>query len=213
MSAFLTSFTPLVSSKAGKIVAKANKINPFIDGSCRREPDFENDYPAITGLCRPGFVKRLKKDDIVVYWTNKYGLNANYLVAILQVVEIVESHTEAEKWYKNMKIDLPNNIMVKGNNPMPLDKTHYITPKINSKTDSTIIAEWDAGYLVRSKKHPHVAICKIWENYLFLDEPTEIKPEDSIKVFNRIPGTQTPPKLTNDEWKEFQELLKIKRSI
>ncbi len=45
---------------------------PFIAGSCRREPDFENDFPSITSLCRQEkFAPLLFPNDVVVYITVK----------------------------------------------------------------------------------------------------------------------------------------------
>ena len=211
MNEFLTSFTPLCRTKKGREAIKNYGLKPYIDGSCRREPDFENVYPAITGLCRPGFVKRLSSKDLVIYITNKKEIGSHNLVAILQVIEIVDSHTEAEKWYKNMNVPMPNNIMVKGNKPMPLDMTHQKTKCVKCVNGAKTIEEWDAEYVKRAQDSPKVAICKIWENYLFLDQPPEITKEDFLKVFKRIPGTQTPPKLKENEPDRFLELLKTKR--
>jgi len=41
MAIYMSSFCPLICTDAGKQAAGKYKLPPFIDGSCRREPDFE----------------------------------------------------------------------------------------------------------------------------------------------------------------------------
>lgn len=54
-----------------KAIDKYN-LPAFIDGSCRREPDFENYNPSITALCRQNqFAPKLLANDIIVYITVK----------------------------------------------------------------------------------------------------------------------------------------------
>ncbi len=214
ISVFFTSFYPLCCTSYGKgAIGSPYNLPPYIDGSCRREPDFENEFPAITGLCRPGFVDRLDVDDLVIYTTNKKFLGTKRLVAILQVLEIKDDHIQASQWYVN-KV-LPNNIMVEGNDPVPLEKTHFIGPWIDfawtkkeseerdENEDQEGIDYWDATYKKRSREKSKVAICKILNGICEIHHPTLMKDDDIIGIFGRKPGTQTPPSLTQEEWDAF----------
>jgi hypothetical protein len=68
---YLLSYSPLANSTHGRDVAARNGIPPYVDASCRREPDFELDAPFISGLCRPAFIGTLALLDVIVYVTNK----------------------------------------------------------------------------------------------------------------------------------------------
>ena len=148
--------------------------------------------------------------DIIIYVTNKTkGNDDKKLVAILKVIEKVSTHEEAEKWYSNKQSKLPNNIMVSTNNPVPLDHTNQMggwDSWIKRKT----LEEWNKGYEERSLEHPDVAIC---ENiYCELETPPLINKAIQWSIFQRIPLTRNPPKLTVEQWNKFQEQYNIKRS-
>jgi hypothetical protein len=67
---FLATYRPLVRSLAGRQAIQEYSLPPFIDGSCRREPDFESPFPSITATCRGGnFAPRLREGDRVAYLT------------------------------------------------------------------------------------------------------------------------------------------------
>lgn len=210
-SVFFTSFYPLCCTAQGQKAIKTYSLPPFIDGSCRREPDFQNDYPAITGLCRPGFVDRLDVGDLVIYTTNKKLLGAKKLVAILKVLKVVPNHIIAAEWYRNKNIDLPNNIMVPDNLPMPLDKTHGIGPWIGwgwtkEEIDMDIeesLEAWDESYKKRAEENPKIAICEVLNGIKDLDKPHEMTDNVIEQVFGRYPSTQTPPSMTQEEWDRF----------
>jgi len=73
---FLTTYTPLVATKDGRVASEKHGIPPFVDGSIRREPDLEHAVPSISCLCRAGkFAPRFQVGDIVGYMTCKgrYG--------------------------------------------------------------------------------------------------------------------------------------------
>lgn len=73
---FLATYRPLCGTRAGREAVAQYGIAPFVDGSCRREPDFENDRPSITALCRGSmFAPRLQKDHRIAYVTKRgnYG--------------------------------------------------------------------------------------------------------------------------------------------
>lgn len=44
----LNSYTPLCINKMGCIAIEKYDFPPYIDSSCRREPDFQNKYPSIS---------------------------------------------------------------------------------------------------------------------------------------------------------------------
>jgi len=59
-------------SKPGRRAIEAFALPPFIDSSCRREPDLESRSPSISALCRrTKFAPRLYPTDRVVYITTK----------------------------------------------------------------------------------------------------------------------------------------------
>ncbi len=215
MAIFLNSFTPLAINKQGR--ASANKYNLplFIDGSCRREPDFENVRPAITQLCRPKkLVTRLNKDDLVIYITklSKYGSKQVHwkLISILEVIDIVPDHNSALTYYTNNNIPISQNVICNSTTPYQLDFTHRISGYKNlGLTPTKIISKWNAGYNYRAKRYPEVAITKVWNDVLFLENPPMINHQMMKNIFGRIPGTQNPPKLKNNEWNNFKNVMGI----
>lgn len=42
----LNSYTPLCFNKMGRIAIQKYAFPPYVDSSCRREPDFQNEYPS-----------------------------------------------------------------------------------------------------------------------------------------------------------------------
>lgn len=215
MAVFLNSFTPLATNKTGR--ASANKYNLplFIDGSCRREPDFENTNPAITQLCRPTkLVTRLSKKDLVIYITKlgRYGTKEYgwRLISILEIIDILPNHSSASNYYINNGIPISQNIICDNTAPFPLDKTHSINENTKKYTDSNeVIQKWNAGYKYRARKYPEVAITKVWNDVLYLNNPPIINHQIMNDIFGRIPGTQNPPQITNDEWNKFRKEMNI----
>lgn len=198
----LVSFYPLCCNKNGRKAIEEYGLMPYVDGSCRREPDFENQLPCITGLCRPDFVKKLVIGDEVAYVTNKRGVGARKLVAILKVFQIFKNHNLAAKWYISNKIPVPNNIIVSETCPFPLDKTHQKGSWKGGWGSSDNLSEWDALYKKRSDESSEVAQCEII--YLNLEAPKNL---DESK-FNRPLCAQNPPKLSSKEWKIILENIK-----
>lgn len=207
MTIYLSSFYPLVCTNAGKNATRQFDLPPFIDGSCRREPDFEKDFPAITGLCRPGFAKKLEIDDIVIYTTNKYGIGLRKIVAVLKVINnSCENHQQAANWYKGNNYAVPNNIMVKQTKPFKLNQTHQKHDRFSC--GSKIIEEWNGGYEKRAIDYPQVAICELLFKELY--NPIELTEEDMMRIFKRRPGTRNPAIVEEPEWNEIKKILGIK---
>ncbi len=227
----LVSYKPLCINRYGLNAIEKHKCLPFIDHSCRREPDLENKYPSISALCRKGmFAPHLSIHDIIVYITVK----SNYyqskkahhrLVAILQVKKKVNTHKEAEKWYEERNIDLPSNCMVKKNRPVPLHETicNYknkggsikcfnICKKPHSSTKFVFLKKWDQYYknIVKEKKHRKFIITK--SIYKELSFPMPIHKTDIKRIFGKHPpGTQNPrDTISKDEFKKIAKLIGLK---
>src|SRR2546423_15125523 len=67
---YINTYHPLCENSSGKAAARRFDHPPFVDASCRREPDFESLRPSITALCRgEKFAPRLKVGDVVIYLT------------------------------------------------------------------------------------------------------------------------------------------------
>lgn len=210
---YLTSFYPLSSTGFGKNAVRQLGLKPYVDGSCRREPDFEHEQPCITGLCRPKFAEKLKENDLIIYVTNKKGIGSRKLIAILQVIKAVKNQEQALSFYREQKMVLPNNLMVRDNPPKPLKETHYspgkeIKDRFNAN-DSRNLNIWDGVYNDRAAKNPEVAICKVI--YLNL-----IHPFDFPEIGRRPLVAQTPPILNKEEIESFfsiRELQNLKKCL
>jgi hypothetical protein len=213
---FLASFHPLIRTSAGRRAAERHGIPPFVDGSCRREPDFESAAPAITAICRGrNFAPRLKAGDRIAYITVKGRYLEDVtrgwrLVALLKVVERFESHEEAASWYTAHGLALPNNCLVPGNNPLPFASTHQQPrPQIRARAEGDperIIRLWDAGYKQRVAAWPVLFACKA--KFLDLKLPPQLQERDMLRIFGREPPTRTPPTITA---RQFRKLLSVAR--
>lgn len=210
MAVFINSFTPLAFNKFGRASSSMYNLPLYIDGSCRREPDFENSKPAITQLCRPNkLVTRLKNKDLIIYITklDRYGTKQAHwkLISILEVNSIVPDHNSALSFYIKNKIPVSQNIICNRTSPFPLEYTHGINENNKKKTDAIkVIKKWNAGYIYRAKHYPEVAISQVWNDILHLDNPPIINHQMMKPIFGRIPGTQNPPKLSDMEWQNFK---------
>ena len=209
MKVYLTSFYPLCSTKKGKLAIKTySELDPYIDGSCRREPDFENPFPCITGLCRPRFAEKLEEHDIVIYVTNKKGVGSRKVVAVFKVIKKINDHKSAQDWYNERKITIPNDLMLDRTSPFPLDKTHQIMGW-NSWIDGPHNLEnWENGYIKRADESKQVAVCSK-EIFINLKEPIALSDKDWKKISNRALCTQNPPVLTKEEISIFKQKTKI----
>jgi len=195
----MTSFTPIIFNNAGKnAVAKFDFLPPYIDGSCRREPDFEQEYPAITGLCRPGFAAKLNIGDIVIYCTNQRGIGPRKVVAILQVIAKLNTHECAADWYFGQRLPFPSNLVTANSKPIPLDQTHNIR-------NFSDVTKWDAMYKYRATKYPIVTVCK--KIQVELNNPTILDVEVMKSIFCRVPGTQNPSLINEEQWAKLKKYL------
>lgn len=211
MPIYLTSYHPLCINRIGLERARKHDIPPFVDASCRREPDLESKLPSISSLCRGrNFAPRLHKNDVAVYITVKrdylnHGVNHWRLTAILQVLERLDSHSDAATWYMTRRLPLPSNCIVPGNKPLPASKTAYKVGTCNAVSNA------DQEYRERAKNWGTVLVCD--DLYKELDNPPVISERILMKVFNRIPGTRTPPEIKPHELRSLVEQLGIAQHV
>lgn len=188
-------------------------IAPFVDGSCRREPDLDSVWPAITALCRASlFAPRLQVGDRIAYVTKRGIYGGDWprhwrLTALLQVAYRFEMHAAAAVWYTQQRLPLPKNCMVPGNPPAPLDHTdHILSPEIRSRTagmsPGQTVRVWDANYFARAKQHNLMLVCK--SLFLELTQPPRITKEDWIAWNGRVPSTLNPPRISEALWHRLQ---------
>lgn len=150
---FLNSFHPLCETETGRVVVKQQGVPPFVDFSIRREPDFQNPFPSITGLCRcDRLVGQAEEGDMVAYVTVK-SAGPRRLVAVLRVVHKLRSHSDAADWYRREGLSIPSNCVVPGNPPIPA-----------SLAGQTLAAasyqQWEQVYQDRARDYPSFLICK-----------------------------------------------------
>jgi hypothetical protein len=187
---YLTTFRPLRRTAAGRRAIAKCDLPPFVDDSCRREPDFQSRFPSISALCRGTlFAPKLRIDDVAVYMTKKIG--GRWLPAILQVIERFETHEDAAEWYAGRGLPTPSNCMVAGNPPIPIDQTSQAEP----------LEKWDAGYRWRARKTG--TFLATMPLFLELRDPPSLPEELLIRIFGQIPGTQNPRRISE---RELQEL-------
>jgi hypothetical protein len=219
MRCFLATYRPLIKSAGGRRAAKQRGLPPFIDGSCRREPDFEARFPSITATCRGGnFAPRLDVGDRVAYLTVKGRYMGDEeagwrLVAVLRVMERFGSHDEAAIWYRRKGVPLPSNCLVDGNPPEPFEITNASPP---AEVKTRVLAErdprrtirlWDATYRRRISRWPVFLACEA--EFLELKAPPRLSKKDMTTIFGRIPSTLNPPRISCGELEHLIRLATV----
>lgn len=200
---YLNSFYPLCCNSKGKKASKNFGLPKYIDGSCRREPDFENPFPCISALCRPKFAQKLDIGDTIVYVTNKKGVGSRKIIAVLEVIEIFKNHEDTADWYRKNSIPVPNNIMVNETIPFDLEKTHQKMGWEAWIAKANSLQRWNEEYSNRALSFPKVAQCKLI--YRELHNPLDMpKIESGRKLI-----AQNPPILEEEEWKRIKCVIKI----
>src|ERR1035441_4594480 len=112
MPYFLNTYTPLIHNRFGQDACRVHGHPPFVDASCRREPDLEASFPSISALCRAHmFAPRLHEYDRVIYMTKKGSTapGVRHLVAALEVIHRFETHKEGYAWYQGQGLSIPSN--------------------------------------------------------------------------------------------------------
>ncbi|HUP63520.1 MAG TPA: hypothetical protein VNA69_24250 [Thermoanaerobaculia bacterium] len=198
--AFLATYRPLCGSPQGRAAIARHAIPPYVDASCRREPDLEARWPTISALCRgANFAPRLRPGDRVAYMTTiQHG--AWRLSALLEVKERFETHKEAKAWHEARGLALPSNCMTRGNRPIPLDRTDGCGGCHSSRE----LAQRDAVYAERALRFGVMLLCK--PLFIQLHSPPVISREDWIAWNGRVPVTRTPPQISERLWDRLTHL-------
>lgn len=192
---YINTYAPLITSTAGVRASDRQGIPPFVDGSIRREPDLESEFPSISCLCRCGhFAPRLREGDHVIYMARKARYRKSFrhwrMTALLRVIKLFDSHAQAAAWYRAQRLPLPGNCMVPDNRPLPLSKSHERTRHAGC-TAAKVVRDWDATYQDRANRYPRFVVCgALWRD-LSWDAPV-VREEDLRAVFRRVPGSRNP---------------------
>lgn len=221
----LNSFRPLCSTEIGRRAVTDYGHPPFIDGSCRREPDLQNQFPSITSLCRQEiFAPKLFPNDIIIYMTVKGKWNEDFdhhrLVAILLVTEKKESHLDASYWYKQRNLPIPSNCLVEDIPPISFEETAGNYKKTNDikkymeykpfklkLIGSRKVEKWDKEY---KDKLIHCSVFVITKPiFVELWNPPILTDEMLINIFEKVPSTQNPKIITKDQFKKLAILANI----
>lgn len=221
MANYLVTYRPLIFSRGGREAAQQFGLPHFIDGSCRREPDFEAVYPSITATCRAGkFAPKLQVGDLAVYISRKGAYDDDRvpgwrMTAALRVVRRFPDHESAAAWHAERELGLPSNCIASGNPPKPLHMTNREPPdsvvallaKHGSSDPERAVRLWDATYRARIRQWPVFLLCEA--EFLEIHHPPQLSSSDLHDVFGRVPGTQNPPAITDAQ---ARELLRRARS-
>jgi hypothetical protein len=179
-------------------------LHPFEDASCRREPDLEHVHPAITAICRvEKFAPRLRQSDRVVYLARRSRYTGHVepcwaLVAALTANTVCSTHAEGAVWYHGRDLVLPSNCMIDGTEPRPVEETGGYPRGIRS------LRAWDFGYRQRAREHPSFVVTD--PILVELDSPAVVTRAALVRIFDRVPGTQTPPAITETQFDQLVEM-------
>lgn len=207
-SVHLASFHPLCATRAGRRAVRELGLPPFVEGSCRRDPDLEHRWPAIAALNRgANFAPHLAVGDRVAFVTGRgpwLGQEVPHwrLVALVRVVERFEDHDAAARWYRRKRLPLPANLVVARNPPLRAEATDGRWPGAGPAPDdrgaAAIARAWAAECRARSRKHGVVLACEA----LFREfaEPPSIRDRDWVTWIGRVPVTRNPPRIEGSAW-------------
>lgn len=199
---YINEFRPLAKTPQGRAAIEQHKLPPFIDASCRREPDFESNFPSITALCRQGyFAPRLQLGDVVAYMTADISFPpesepTRRLVAVLRVQKSWQAHAQAAEWYREQHLDLPSNCMVPENKPMPLDMTDRYQPNITL---------WNWHYRHIANQFGAFHACE--KVFCELHDPPRLTNEQLVDWFGTIPDTRELPPLPPQDFAKMVRRL------
>jgi hypothetical protein len=204
MNVYLNTFCPLGSSVTGRAASYLFNLPPYIEGSARREPDFQHARPCITGMVNPQLVKKLEEGDFVVYMADDFRHAGKRIVAVLKVIGKMQSHRSAASWYINEEFPVPNNLMAFGTQPVSPHETFGDGNFSGLNGSNGLLPE--SKYKKRAKECPDVAICRIWRNQVHLYHPPLLRDKDMIRIFGRsLPKNCTVP--GNAGWEGLQQFI------
>jgi len=213
MPIYLAKYRPLNSTPEGQRAVAQFNIPPYVDGSCRREPDLECEFPSISALCRGElFAPHLKEGDEIVYITTKdfYGEAFRHwrIVARLKVLKRFDSHPDAATWYRGQIGKVPSNCMVAGNSPLPLSHTSrgpsICAPGCGSA--AATLKQWNAHYQTRTDTIPVLLACKsVWKE---LVSPPILADRNAFKILGSCErvNSRLPIKISPSELSAVEKL-------
>lgn len=196
MAAYIITFHPISETPVGQRAVSKFGYPPYIDGSCRREPDFQSPYPSITSLCRGNrFVPRLKRGDLILYLTVQGRWEDRRphwrLVGLLRVVHTLPSHEAAATWYVSRGLPAPSNCTIRGSRPLPISRTAGVPRELAATTPkSRQLRAWDAGYKARALKTPKFVVTRAI--HIYVRRPPKVERVHWNKVFGKVLNTQSP---------------------
>ena len=199
-SRYLASYHPLTMNARGRSAIENFCLPPYVDHSCRREPDFESQFPSISAICRGSkFAPRINEADIVVYITvmGKYSGHRDphwRLTAILKVIKLFDTHIDAADWYEKQGLEPPSNCMTRTNPPRRLAETS--NPKNYRR-----VQRWDALYWKRIRETPVFLVCR--PLFIELYDPPVLTRKFMLQTFDRIPATRNPPRISVQEYQRL----------
>ncbi len=215
-------YRPMALTDIGRKRALEHELPAFIDGSFRREPDFQMNHPSISALCRKGhFAPKLDVGHSIVYCAKKEQYKSNTpfwcLVAMLKVIQRFENHNDAAAWYLKNEGRLPSNCMVSGNQPQDFDKTlGFKNP--NKRNDFSqnprLLERWDNDYRKRAQLNPDFLACDIIE--IERTDPFVITSE---MVSDECPSHSLPNSflnhyhITEDDWEWFRNVFQTGKRL
>ena len=204
-------FRPLAKTLHGRTAIEQHTLPPFVDASCRREPDFESKFPSITALCRQGhFAPRLQVGDVVAYMTADFSFpgksqRTRRLVAVLRVQRSwrcdeeengIQAHAQAAAWYRQQGLAVPSNCMATNERRMPLDMTDRY---------KTNLRLWDRHYRKIAKKYGAFHACE--KIFCDLNDPPRLTNQQLLKWFGTIPNTREVPPFPPQEFAKMARWL------
>jgi len=135
------------------------------------------------------------------------------IVALLEVLHRFERHEDAADWHRQKGIRLPVNCLVSGNRPLPLDQTSGLRARDRRRFQAArgpkvAVRNWDAAYKVRAEKCGVLLVCQ--PLFLELQFPPLVTRDEILRIFGRIPGTQTPPRITAHEFSALSRLVQAR---
>jgi hypothetical protein len=200
---YVNEFRPLAATPTGQKAIEQHHLPPFIDASCRREPDLESAFPSITALCRgKHFAPRLQPGDLVAYMTKDIVYppkteRTRRLVAVLRVQKTFASHKHAAEWYQQQNLPLPNNCMARGNKPLLLDLTDRYEPDPR---------KWELLYCKRARKHRMFHACE--KIFCELVDPPRLTNRQLVEWFGIIPDTRSLPPMPAQDFAKLLQWLR-----
>ena len=207
----LASFHPLCATRAGRRAVLELGLPPFVEGSCRRDPDLEHRWPAIAALNRgANFAPHLAVGDRVAFVTGRgrwLGQAVPHwrLVALLRVVERFEDHEEAARWYARKRQPPPSNLVLGRNPPLRAEATDGRWPGADGAPDdrgaAAVARAWAAECRARARRHGVVLACEAL--FRELAQPPSIRERDWSSWIGRVPVTRNPPRIDESAWRRL----------